>query len=148
MLEERGRVVGVDGDHLLVETQRRSTCDACGVQRGCGTGALSKVLGRRANRLRVLAGDGAAVGDEVVIGLAEEALLRGSLALYLVPLALMLLFAVLGDHLNGRLVLGSEALVAGFAVAGLLLGFGWVRWFAHSVRSDQRYQPVILRRLP
>jgi sigma-E factor negative regulatory protein RseC len=98
----------------------------------------------RARRSRVWALNtaGARVGDEVVLGLAEQALVRGSLAVYLSPLVAMIGGAVLAE----ALMPGDDAM----AIAGGLLGFGaallWMRRFAAGIRDDRRYQPVILRR--
>ena len=102
MIEETAQVVRVDGADVWVETRRRSTCSGCAAEKGCGTAALSKVLGNRRTLVRVLADMPLRVGDQVVIGIAEQALVRGSLAVYAVPLLLLLLGAVIGDMGAGR----------------------------------------------
>jgi len=87
MIEETGQIVDVEGAFAWVETERSSTCGSCAVRQGCGTGAIAKVLGQRRVRLRVLNRIEARVGDYVVIGVSESGLLRGSLAVYAVPLS-------------------------------------------------------------
>lgn len=148
MLEEQGRVVEVDEGFAWVETQRQSACGACSVNKGCGTGVISRVVGQRATRVRAINEIDAKAGDEVVIGLHDEALVRGSLAVYAVPLIAMLLMALLGDLAGRELQLdSSEGLTALLGLAGLGLGFLWVRNFSRRIATDARYQPVILRRL-
>jgi len=150
VIEERAQVVSAEGDELWVETRRQSACGQCAAKSACGTHTLSRVMGNKRNRVRVL-NPGATpvrIGDEVVIGLTEHALVRGSLAVYLMPLLSLFVFGVLGKALAEQLLISSaDLLVAAFGVIGLLLGFAWVRRFSRIVASDPRYQPVLLRRV-
>jgi len=144
MIEETAYVVAVGPQGVWVETQRQSACGQCAARKGCGTAALSKVLGQKRSRVQVANPDQAPVrvGDEVVIGIDESALVRGSVVIYLVPLLSFFLFGVLGQTLARQLMLGSgEGLSIVFGLLGLLLGFAWARRYA---RGDRRYQPVIL----
>jgi sigma-E factor negative regulatory protein RseC len=148
MIEETGLVVRVEDGGVWVETRRQSTCSGCAAEKGCGTATLSKVLGQRRTLLRVLATMPLEVGDQVVIGIAEQALVRGSLAVYAVPLLLLLLGAVLGEVGAGNGLwdnadVGSLALGLGGLAAGLL----WLRRFTRRIQADHNYQPVVLRRL-
>ena len=146
MIEEQGRVVAVEEGFAWVETQRKSACGSCSVSSGCGTGVVSKVVGQRATRVRAINEINAKVGDEIIIGLHDQALVRGSLAVYAAPLIAMLLMALLGDFVGGELQLDShEGLTVIFGLAGLGLGFLWVRNFSRRIADDVRYQPVILR---
>jgi sigma-E factor negative regulatory protein RseC len=147
MLEETARVVAIEGRDTWVETQRRSSCASCSAQAGCGTSVLAKVLGQRRSRVRVLSDMPLRVGDQVVIGIHEQAMLRGSLAIYAVPIVLLLLGALAGRLGAERLLWGSaEAGSVILGCAGLLAGFMWVKRFTGSIRNDRKYQPVVLRR--
>ncbi len=144
MIEETAYVVAAGPDGVWVETQRQSACGQCAARKGCGTAVLSKVLGQKRSRVQVANPDQAQVrvGDEVVIGIDESALVRGSMAVYLVPLLSFFLFGVLGQTLARQLMLdNSEGLSIIFSLLGLLLGFAWAQRYA---RGDRRYQPVIL----
>lgn len=148
MIEETGWVVQVDRDGAAwVETERRSTCSGCGLKNGCGSGVLAQVLGRRRSQVRAHNLAGAGVGDQVLLSLQENALLRGSLAVYLVPLLLMFGGALLGEHLEGAGGPRGEAAALLLGAIGLAAGFAWVARFARAVAGDPRYQPVIARRL-
>lgn len=144
MIEEQARVVAVEGDLAWVETQRRSACGACGARSGCGSGVLAKVLGRRMSMVAAINQAGAQPGDQVIVGIAEQSLLRGSLAVYTVPL-----LAMFGGALGGEVLLPAwgdmGAVVSG--ILGLGAGFLWLRRFAARIVRDPRYQPVVLRRL-
>lgn len=146
MIEERGHVVSADGEFAWIETYRKTACQSCSVNKGCGTGALSDYLGKRMDKVKVLNPIGARIGDKVVVGLQESALLRGSLAIYLVPLVLMMMGAVMGGAVAVNLgYVANDGVTAVAGLLGLALGFVWVRFFSFRVAADNRYQLVILR---
>jgi sigma-E factor negative regulatory protein RseC len=148
MIEETAQVVRVENASVWVETLRRSTCSGCAAENGCGSAALSKVLGRRRTVIRVLSDLPLRAGDRVVIGIAEQALVRGSLAVYAVPLLLLLLGAVAGEMGAARgLWIDSEIASATAGLTGLAAGLLWLRRFTRNIQGDHRYQPVVLRRL-
>ena len=142
MIEESGTIVAVDGDFAWIETERKSTCGGCAVRKGCGTSAISKVLGRRRTRLRVVNRIHATVGDEVVVGISESGLVRGSLAVYAAPLAGLFAGALLGNFLAS----GSELAAVAGALAGFAAGLLWLKRFSRLTATDAAFQPVVLRR--
>lgn len=146
MIEENGQVVEVQGDYAWVETEPATTCGSCSARKGCGTSALAALFGRRRAPVRALNRAGARAGEQVVIGLSESSLVRGSMAVYLVPLAALLAGAVAGRYLGTALLIGHGDLasIAG-AATGLLAGLVWLRYFSQASECDERYQPVILR---
>lgn len=138
-------MIRIEGPYAWVETRRQSACGQCVARSGCGTATLAKVLGRRRTRLRVLNPVGAVNGDEVSVGIREQALLRGSLAVYATPLLAMIALAMLGGFIagdSGYRELSSLALGG----LGLVAGLGWVARFSRAIADDPRYQPVILGR--
>lgn len=151
MIEERGYVVALDErNQVWVETQRRSACGQCAANKGCGTATLAKVLGNKRSRVRALnpKTTSVAVGDEVIIGINEQALVRGSLAVYTVPLVTLFVFGFLGQLLSAHLLMtNQDILPIVLGLSGLLLGFAWVRLFTRDIEDDDKYQPVLLRRV-
>jgi sigma-E factor negative regulatory protein RseC len=150
MIEETARVVSLADDQIRVETQRRTACGNCSVNQSCGTALLSRFLGVKRNTVHVLNPHrlDIAVGDEVVIGIDEQAITRGSLAVYTVPLLAMFIFAFVGELLSRRLSIpGEDLLVISFALLGLLCGFMWVKRFSQNIRHDPHYQPQLLRKV-
>jgi len=147
MIEETGRIVDVQGTFAWVESERASTCGSCTVNKGCGTGAIAKVLGRRRVRMRVLNRIEARVGDHVVIGVSESGLLRGSLAVYAAPLCGLFAGALTGYLLAGRYFPAwpaDPAAITG-ALAGFVAGLAWLRGFGRRTAASPDYQPVVLR---
>ena len=150
MIEERARVIALDQHGVWVETQRRSACGQCSVNNSCGTALLGKVLGVKRNKVLTLNPESkpVSVGDEVVIGISEQALTRGSLAIYMLPLLALFVFAWLGEILAAQLSIGNaDLLTIVFGVTGLAAGFLWVKRFSRVVSADPNYQPVLLRRV-
>lgn len=147
MIEQTGRVVAREGEYAWVEGERSTTCGSCSAK-GCGTGALSGVFGRRSQRIRVLNTVEAPVGSEVVVGIKEGAFLRGSVTVYLVPLLAMIMTGLLGELMALQLGLSSaEGLSLALGIAGLVLGFLWVRHQSTTAEKSGRFQAIILRRL-
>jgi len=147
MIEETGQVVDVEGTFAWVEGERASTCGGCAVRKGCGTGAIAKVLGQRRVRLRVLNHIGARVGDHVVIGVPESGLLRGSLAVYAAPLSGLFAGGLAGSALASRFYPAwpADPLAIAGALAGFVAGLVWLRGFSRRTAGSPAYQPVVLR---
>lgn len=150
VIEEQAQVVHVEDREVWVETQRQSACGQCSVNKGCGTAVIGKVLGKKSSRVQVLNPNNISVdmGDRVLIGIEEQALVKGSMAIYLMPLLAMFLFGLLGEVLADQFALASpDAFIAVLSVVGLAVGFLWLRLFARGIAQDARYQPILLRRL-
>jgi sigma-E factor negative regulatory protein RseC len=140
MITETARVAALDADgHAWLETQRRSACDSCAVQQGCGSGVLSKMFGERRTRLRVSNTLGAEVGDQVLVGIDDHMLIRASIATYLMPLVWMLLGAVAGGMVAGILQWShAEGASALGGLAGLAVGFVWLRGYSRRAFHQPR----------
>ena len=148
MIEETGRVVAVRDGLALVEAERKSVCGSCAVNKGCGTAVLGKVLGTRRNRVAAVNTIGAEVGETVVLAIEEDALVRGSLAVYGLPLLLMLALGFGVEQvfaLGGILTAETGAILGG--LGGLALGFLILTRLSAAMRRDPRYQPRVVRRL-
>ncbi|MDG2047675.1 MAG: SoxR reducing system RseC family protein [Halioglobus sp.] len=146
MLTETGRVVGIEGDGIWVETVRRSTCGTCSAQKGCGHGLLNRISEGRRGYVRALPGEQSVddynINDQVVISIPEEVILRGSFIAYILPIFFMLAGAIGGSHF----LIGQQDLLAvAGAAGGLALGFTVVRRHGLQHRQDPAFQPTLLR---
>jgi len=147
MIEEQAVVINVDGERAHLEIERGSPCGLCGATRGCGISLWSRLFGRRRGGISAVNDLNAEVGTRVIIGVQEGALLAGSLAAYLAPLLLICAGALFGASLVSSRAESDLYAVVG-AIAGLLSGLAWVRFYTGGRRQDGRYQPVMLRRAP
>ena len=147
MIEERATIISCDAGYAVVETQRKTSCGACSMNKACGTGVLAKVFKDKVARLRVKNTIEAAVGEEVIVGVEEAAMVRGSFLVYMLPLLMLILFALLGEEIARQLLIGNVELVSiGFALFGLFIALWWVRRHTSNNSAQNRYQAVILRR--
>ena len=143
MMEEPGRVVAVEEGAVWVQALRESTCSSCSANAGCGQGLLDKlaITSQRGN-VRALTDLQLAVGDEVVIGVREELLLRSAVQVYLLPL-----LALLGGGFIAQSLGLSEPLSILLGLGGLLAAGLLVRWRSLRVADDPHLQPVVVRAL-
>lgn len=143
MLEEQAKVLAVESDAVWVEADRRAGCERCEAGQGCGGGVLGKLVRRGTSRVRALNEiDNLHAGDQVVIGLDERLLVRGSLMTYLLPLLCMLAAAILAE----QVLQAADLVVAAAGILGLSIGLIILR--AYTLRLMQRgeIQPRVLRR--
>lgn len=143
MVEEQAVIVGLQDETAMLEIIRNKPCGLCGQTRGCGISIWGKLFRHRPYVFRALNRVNAKVGDSVVVGIEEQALLRSALLVYGIPLLTMLAGAILAGLADG----GSNrdaATVIG-ALAGLAIGLLWVKGHTAGGSVDSRYQPVILR---
>lgn len=146
MIEETARVIAIENNQLLLEAETRAACNACAAKQGCGTSVLSKWVGRKFTRFQAPNTVNARVGDEVVVGLAEEAMLKGSVFVYLLPLLAMIGFALLADGLLSADTASRDLLVLISAVAGFALMLFISRWFLSTNSNRSKLTPVVLRK--
>lgn len=139
MITETGKVVALKGDRAWVRTIRASACQSCSARSGCGQKVLASASGGRANQVLVENVVGARVGDEVTLGIDEQALLGASVMVYAVPLMLMVVGSLCGHFLSGG---GDAGAVAG-ALTGLTAGFLASRQYQG--RNAGSYEPKMLR---
>lgn len=148
MIEQDATVVALEDGAAWVETRRQGACGACAMNKGCGAGLLAQAFRFATPRLRVMAGRDMVVGDRVVIGIDERALVRGSFAAYMMPILFMLGFALVGESVSsGWFAAEGELLTLSAGMGGLLAGLLWLKRYTWRIRNDRRYQPVILRKI-
>ena len=146
MIEERAVILSLDSETSLsdstatLEIERKIACGLCGQTRGCGNSIWGKLFAHQSTAFKAQNRINAKVGDSVIVGINESALLKSALMLYILPLASMLIGTILATQLqdtNGYAMLG--------ALLGLVLGFAWVKGHSMSSSYFKLQQPVILR---
>ncbi len=149
MVEEQATVVDCEGEFAWVETQRQSSCGHCSVKNGCGTQVLSKIFGNKTAYVRCINSCHVKIGDRVIIGINESALLSGSFLLYLLPLLSMIIASGAGVAMARQWwphYLDLSSII--MAVAGLLAGLKYSRYKSSFNNANQKtYEPVILKKV-
>lgn len=141
MIEEPGRVVALEPGAVWVETHRKSTCSGCSARNGCGQGLMDRLgVNEKRGLIRAISELQLAVGDSVVVGVREDALLRGALLVYLFPLIALIASAMVASTLSVAEPFVILAGLAGFSASWLV-----VRYRGQKTAGDTRLQPVVLR---
>lgn len=147
MITENAIVVSIENNQTWIETQRKSACGQCSAKKGCGTSVLSKVIGNKLSKMKAINKINAHVGDEVVVGLNEQSLLKGAFMTYLLPLLYIFLFSFFGQFISElSQINNSELLVIAFAVLGFYIAMRQLKRFSTSIAENENYQPVILKK--
>lgn len=145
MIETPAVVVKLEGALAHVETRGATGCGSCTPGKSCATASLGKIFGAKPRLFRALNQIGAKAGDSVIVGVADGALLRGSLAVYMLPLVLLVAGALVATWLAPDAAAREPWSIAG-AAAGLVAGVIWLKLFTAKIASNPRFQPVVLRK--
>lgn len=144
MIETQGVVAAIEGDFALVEV-KNSGCGRCHEAGGCGGSSTSQLFCSTPRRFRVVNQIGAQLGETVVIAVADGAIRRSVMILYLLPLSFLILGAILGGAIAG------EGQRDQFALVGALVGGTAACWLGgHLQRRSVRrsdLQPMIRARI-
>ena len=140
MIEEQAIVIQTRGNHVEIKMQRQSACNHCDLNRGCGTGAIGRLLGHRSKPLIIETSLPLKMGDQVVLGMPDSSFLTASLLIYGLPLFTLVCSAMLGQLLFN----GSEGLVLGFALSGFVAGLVFSARKAKT-RFSTEFSPRILQ---
>ncbi len=147
MIEEQAQVVEIIGSQLVLQAQTQSACGSCSASKGCGTSVLSKVVGRKFTRFQVENNIDAEVGDTVVVGISEDALLRGSMVMYIIPILGMLAFSLIANSYLAVVADYRDLAIAASGIMGLVFGSLLSKWYFQRQSSRQRFTPVVLRKI-
>ncbi len=146
MIEERAVILSLQSEPSQTQTtatleiERKTACGLCGQSRGCGNSIWGRLFGHQATAFKAQNRINAKVGDSVIVGINEKALLKSAILLYILPLVTLFFGAILASQLwqtDGSTMLG--------AAIGLVLGLLWVKGHTMSNCYFSLQQPVILR---
>ena len=147
MIEETAQVIEIKGGSLVLQAFRQSACGSCAANKGCGTSVLSKVVGQKFSRFQAENSINANVGDTVIVGIPEDALLKGSMVMYVIPILGMFVFALLADYFLSVTIQNRDFLIAVATIVGLVCGSLFSKWYFASRSSAHKYAPVVLRKI-
>jgi sigma-E factor negative regulatory protein RseC len=139
LVEGIARVVAVTGKTAWLEPEQTTSCGGCASAGLCGSKGIGTVASRLELRRFPLANDpGLRVGERVVVGVSERALLKASGTAYAIPLATMLGAGGLAQWAAGRDVVTMIGMAAGLAV-GLAAARLGARWLGARGQLAPRY---------
>lgn len=126
MLEEIGKVIAIKGKYAVVEIQQRSACGHCQSSDSCGTSVLSGLFTARRQKIKLINHLGLIEGDEAVVGINENVLLVTAIMAYMLPLFLMIVFA-LASNISGfgngiSFIASMSGLFVGMQISNVIMG--------------------------
>lgn len=149
MIEMQARVIATELGMALVEPMSNASCSSCASSAGatqsagCGADKIGQIFTLKTKNYRVIDPIATHVGDEVIIGIEDGAVLRGSAAVYMLPLILVFIGATSASYFMPN-VNADAASIAGAAV-GFILAALWLFRFSQRANRNPHYQPTILR---
>lgn len=147
MIEQVAHVHAIDQTTVWLDTIRLSTCNSCSMKSGCGQRLMNQATDCKRSRIELPIPQNMSlkVGDDVVLGIPQNAFIKASLLTFAMPLVTMLITALLAQWWSL-----SEPVTVVFALIGLGLGLLLLRWYSQTevVLNSKQWQPVILRQQP
>jgi sigma-E factor negative regulatory protein RseC len=154
MIEEEAQVIDVNDQHITLQAQPSSACSSCQAKNACGQGLLSRFFNQKPGQIIIenvsLDSEFAdlKVGDRVLIGIEENAVLNAAFYVYMLPLLSFVGFAVLAQALN----IESEIQQIFLTILGLFLGISAARFLLRDKQSSRqhlkRVMPTLLKKYP
>jgi sigma-E factor negative regulatory protein RseC len=144
MIEELAVVVKIENHQVWVESGQNSACGGCLQKASCTANAIGSVLKKKP--VPVDSDIQLKTGDEVMIAIDENLLLRASLLLYLAPLIALFTGAGMADWLLVDAHY-ADLWIAGSAVLSFLVSL-WLINKAQSLLILNYYaRPVVVRKI-
>lgn len=142
MVEGIAQVVAVEGNMIWLVPESGSSCGGCASASACGAKGIGTTASRlEARRFQLVNDANLAVGERVVVGVRENALLRASITAYVIPLATLLIAGGLAQW-----AAGSDIVTMGAMFAGLMAGLGLARLSAGRLLVRGELAPRFIRR--
>ena len=142
LVEGIAQVVAVEGAMAWLVPEQTTSCGSCDSASACGAKGIGTTASRLESRRFQLVNEvGLRVGERVVVGIRENALLRASITAYVIPLATLLIAGLLAQW-----VAGNDFATMGAMLAGLVFGLWLARLRAGHLMGRGELAPRFLRR--
>ena len=141
MITENGIVTDANSSVAWVKTTRSGACESCSSKGSCGTANSQKEMTITVkNTLNV------GKGDHVVIGLKTRPILFLTFLLYVFPIILLILGALIGNSIAPSLQMDPSfiSMISGFLFFGL--SFYIIRKKNNSLSKKDEYKPFLVRK--
>ncbi|PTQ89732.1 SoxR reducing system RseC family protein [Agitococcus lubricus] len=131
MIEQNARVVSVlSATTVQLEVFRQTSCQSC--QQGCGANKLAFMNNASVHYLEASTTLSLASGDDVIVAIPEHQLWQAVGWLYVLPLSICVLLALIGQYWAGE----------GAAILGAVLGFATGCMMSHYLQGHPQL-PIV-----
>ncbi|MBI5044064.1 MAG: SoxR reducing system RseC family protein [Nitrospirae bacterium] len=140
MIEEEGIVIQTFDDKAKVKTIRSSACEGCASASFCHPEKGTEMIMEVVNNIH------AKVGERVKIGLKPGVYLKASFLVYMVPIIIFIIGAIIGKELAVYISYSKDSDLFAIITGVILLipTFIAMRLYNRKIEKDRTYQPVIL----
>ena len=148
MIEEKATVVAIDNDNVTVTSLIKSACGGCQQVDNCGSGQVAKAFPQKKLTLTIKSPLALALGDHVILGLNESALLQSAWQVYLWPLLGLIISSWFGQWLVNNAILPHEIFAINFGFIGGYSGFLLAKKQQIKSATCAKLAPKIIRKEP
>ncbi len=141
MITENGIVTSATDSTAWIKTIRSGACEHCSTRNSCGTAENQKeMIVTVQNTLKV------EKGDHVLIGLETGPVLFLTFLLYVFPIILLTIGALIGNSIAPVIQMDPSiiSMIFGFSFFGL--SFYFIRKKNNSMSNKDKYKPFIVRK--
>jgi sigma-E factor negative regulatory protein RseC len=140
MATEQGIVIKTDSRAAWVKTIKSGNCAGCSAKGSCHAMGASDEMA-----VKVINEAGAKVGDRIVLSFKTSSLLKATFLLYVFPILLLIIGAVVGQEMAPKFDLNPSGFSAimgfSFFFASLLI----IKTTANKLARKNEYRPKIIK---
>ncbi|MCF6246823.1 MAG: SoxR reducing system RseC family protein [Desulfobacula sp.] len=141
MITEDGIVTTADTSTAWIKTTRSGACESCSSQKSCGTAnSKTEMIVSVKNTLNV------EQGDHVIIGLQTRPIMFLTFLLYVFPILMLIIGALIGDTISSTLDTNTSLTSMFFGFIFFGLAFYYIRQKNHSLAKKDSYKPFLVRK--
>jgi len=140
MILQPARVIAETNTSYLLETLPKSACPRCEAGKGCGGGILAQAFANKTYQLSINKNTQLQPDQLVQIGIKSSLLVRASLLLYLLPLILMIVVAII----VGSMTIDNDVYTVSGAFVGMIIGVFLAKMLSGHYFNDSIASPVLV----
>lgn len=141
MITENGIVTTADKTSAWIRTVRSGACEHCASKNSCGT-----VQEQKAHIIQVNNTLNVTSGDHVVIGLKTSPMMYLTFLLYVFPIIMMIIGALIGDTFSEQFNMNPSvsSVITGFLFFGL--SFYFIQKKNNALSENNDFKPFLIRK--
>lgn len=142
MITEDGIVTHATPETAWIKTTRSAACESCTSKDSCG------VSHHPSEEMTIMVPNtlGVGKGDRVTVGIDSAPMLFLSFLLYVFPIILLIIGALIGDALAPVLEMSRSALSMGFGFLLFAVAFLIIRKKQAGMSGKDKYKPFLVRK--
>ena len=141
MATEQGIVIRTDDGAAWVKTIKPGACEGCSARGACHS------MGGGDDEMEVKAINlaGAKVGDRIVLDFESRSLLKATFLIYMFPILLLIIGAVMGQEAAAYLDFNPSGLAAVTGFSFFFIALLIIKFKANQLAQKNEYRPKIIK---